>query len=592
MLGCLIRPFERGLWWKIQHGFMALQRLTQGEMRVLDKNLREEALVLDPRGEHLRTRLALAIRPDKAQLRKGKLFLFNNTKLAYCAYGELYVRLKERLAEEGINTLLEHTETVRGKTDSDLKELAARMEEMKPSGVILALADMGVAPATVVLGIELEKRGIPCVVLTAGPGAQLARAVAYYRAGNLCLIEVNVGQSSTVQEVGAALDARAKDILDALTQSQNIIDAIAKVDVALDHDEGLPELYASDYEAVQQNFERLRIGDGLPVIPPTESRLKEMLTYSPWPSGTVLNQAIGPTGRDITIRDVAIGAVMSGCMPQYLPVLVAAFQAMADHRFNLLQAVSTAHPSGTLILVSGPIAQELGINGGPGCMGPGFRANATIGRAVNLTIVNVCRVIPGVSDLAGQSTPAEFSFCFAEDPALSPWPLLHEERYDRRTTLVYVLKAESPRDIGDLISQSADGLLETIRHSCTALGCNNAYTPGSMVLVLNPDHARILSAAGWDKTALRRYLHEQVVLPRSMVDGRGLVPVRPKHLQGVDPVPVTRSPEDVEIVVAGGGGGHSSVILPWGLFSEAIVKPILLPNGQPARSIEDLRNSN
>jgi hypothetical protein len=303
----------------------------------------------------------------------------------------------------------------------------------------------------------------------------------------------------------------------------------------------------------------------------------------------VLAYEVGPTGKNITVKDVAIAAVMAGCKPEYMPILVTAFKALANPKYNLLQSVTTSHPGGNLVLVSGPIAQELGISGGQGCLGPGYQANATIGRAVNLVIINVCRSVPGVCDLDCIASQAEFTYCFAEDPALTPWNTINEERFDKDTTTVLVLKAEPPHDIIDFLSLNGGDLLDTITDCCTTLGSNNAYIPGNLILVLTPDHAKMLANAGYDKDKIREHIHLRAVNDVPMVRDRGLVPVRPAGFDKLHPMPVTRSPRDVEIVVAGGRGGHSGVILPWALHSEAIVEPIVLPNGKVAKSYREFK---
>jgi hypothetical protein len=242
-----------------------------------------------------------------------------------------------------------------------------------------------------------------------------------------------------------------------------------------------------------------------------------------------------------------------------------------------------------MVLVSGPLADEVGIFGGQGCLGPGFPANATIGRAVNLAIVNVCRSVPGFADLACISSQAEFTYCFSEDPALSPWPTINAERFDPKTTTVYVLKAECQHDIIDFLSENGGDLMDTLVDCCTTLGSNNAYMPGPLILVLTPDHAQMLNRDGWTKQRIREHIYTYAFNSPPMVRNRGLVPVRPEGFDKRHPMPVTRSPEDVEVVVAGGRGGHSGVILPWALHSEGIVEPVLLLNGAKPKSIEDFK---
>jgi hypothetical protein len=251
----------------------------------------------------------------------------------------------------------------------------------------------------------------------------------------------------------------------------------------------------------------------------------------------------------------------------------------------LLQAITTSFGGGHFVLASGPLAQEIGMHGGQGCLGPGFRANATIGRALNLALLDVCRPVPGHADLACLSSPAEYSYCMAEEPDLSPWPSMSQERFDSSTTCVMTLKAEPPHAVMDLVSTSAEGLMETIVDCCTTLGSNNAYVPGCLVLVLNPDHARLLVAGGYHKERLRGEIHAAARIPREQLTRRGFVGIGPKAgAQGFHYV--TRSPEDVEVVVAGGKGGHSAIILPWALHSDPIYEPVRLPDGRIAEMIE------
>lgn len=559
--------------------------------------------LLDPRGRQLRGQLKLAARVTMDHLRTGPVLFFDNTKLSYGNYAAVFSRIKDVFRKNGIDSYIDHCETVRGKSTGELRDLGERLAEKEPVAAIVALGDMGVAPATTILTIALEELGIPSVFITAPPGTALAKATAFYRAGRLCLCNIDLHQYSTAEDIRDQVDELIPAIMEALTLHPQRIDERASLEFALDTEAPAEDGFLSfapgkladgmdiaDAQAVTDFFNKMRIGDGLPVIPPTEERYRRMMAYCQYRPDEVVAVEIGPSGQDIRARDIAVNAVLAGCQPQHMPILLTVFRAMAEPAYNLLQSVSTAHPGGDMVLVSGPLATELGIAGGPGCFGPGFPANACIGRAVKLVQINVCRAVPGISDLAGLSSPAEFSFCFAEEPGLSPWPLIHEERGDGKTTVVYVLKAESPHDIVDLLSQSADDLMVTLVDSCTTLGSNNAFIPGPLVLVLTPDHASILAHDGWDKRKIREYLHNHVHHSATRVENRGIVPVRPASFAGIDPIPVTRSAEDIEIVVAGARGGHSAVILPWALHSEAVVRPVVLPDGRVPGSIEEFRN--
>jgi hypothetical protein len=562
--------------------------------------------LLDPRGFQKRPIIKLAPRVRIEELKKGKILFYNNTKLSFCNYGEVFVRIKERFREMGIGNFVDYLETVRGKDTAALEKYAAMLAKEKPVAAVVALGDMGTSPATCIVTIALEKLGIPSVYITAPPGGELVEGVAVYRAGNLCLCKIDIYQASTVEEVRREIDLKWDYIIDSLTAGPEKLSKVAHIDFKMDlvppAQNGLLPV-TDKIEAVERNLyepgcymeevmdflDEEHIGDGLPVIPPTQARLDRMFAYCPFNPDMALWHEVGPTGKDVTVRDVAIAAVMAGCKPQAMPILVTAFNALADRRYNLLQSVTTSHPGGNLVLVSGPIAQQIGISGKQGCLGPGYPVNATIGRAVNLVILNVSRAVPGICDLDCIASQAEFTYCFAEEPSLAQWPMINEERYDANTTTIYVLKAEPQHDIIDFLSLNGHDLLDTITDCCTTLGTNNAYIPGPLVLVLTPDHGMMLKNSGYTKDMIREHIHLRAVHDVPMVRNRGLVPVRPPEFADKHPMPVTRSPKDVEMVVVGGRGGHSGVILPWALHSEGIVLPVTLPDGTVARNIEQFK---
>lgn len=551
--------------------------------------------------------MQLAPRVSIDELKQGPILFYNNTKLDYCNYDETFVRLKENFEKLGIHNFVDVRETVRGKSSQALKAYGADLvKRTAPKAAVVALGDMGTSPATTIVTIGIEEARVPAVYITAPPGSDLVKSVAFYRAGHLCLCPIDIYQGSTREEVAREVDRQTQFIIDSLTLPPDKIGACSMIDFALDKEppaeNGLIELdgkIATDddrdsdpaayVEEVNDLFTSLHLTDGLPIVPPTRRRYEQMLAYCPWDPDMVLAEEIGPSGKDITVKDVAVAAVMAGCKPTAMPILITAFKAMANERYNFLQSVTTSYAGGNLVLVSGPLAKEVGLYGGQGCLGPGPWANAAVGRAVNLVLINTCRSAPGVCDLSCISSQAEFTFCFAEEPELTPWSTINEERFDARTTSVLVLKAEPPRDIIDFLSTSAGDLMDTIVDSCTTLGSNNAYMPGALVLVLVPDHAEMLRRDGWDKDKIRQHIHERVHNETALVRNRGLSPARPAEFEDRHPMPVTRSPKDVEVVVGGGRGGHSASILPWALHSDAIVEPVLLPNGEVATTIESFR---
>jgi hypothetical protein len=560
--------------------------------------------LLDPRGYQERPILKLAPRVSLEELKNGKILFYNNTKLGFCNYMQVFVRIKERFTEMGITNFVDYCETVRGKDTKKLEEYAAMLAKEKPTAAVVAFGDMGTSAATTIVTIALEKLGIPTVYMTAPPGSSITEGVGVYRAGNLCLCSVDIYQASTEAEVRAQVDLKWDYIINSLTATGKKLEETAHIDFKMDKiapagDGLLPITNAIEVdeqqlwepgaylEAINDYFNAEHISDGLPIIPPTRARYEKMMEYCPFDENLVLCNQVGPTGKDITVKDVAVAAVMAGCKPNAMPVLIAAFKALNNPKYNLLQSVTTSHPGGNMVLVSGPIAKEIGISGGQGCMGPGYPANATIGRAVNLVIMNVCRSVPGVCDLDCLASQAEFTYCFAEDKDLACWNTINEDRFNSETSTVYVLKAEPLHDIIDFLSLNGHDLLDTITACCTTLGSNNAYMPGPLVVCLTPDHGMMLKKDGYTKEMIQEHIHTYAYHQVPMVRNRGLVPVRPASFANRHPMPVTRSPKDVEVVVVGGRGGHSGVILPWALHSEGIVEPVALPDDKIAKSINE-----
>jgi hypothetical protein len=560
--------------------------------------------LLDPRGIQDREVIKLAPRTTLDDMRKGKVLFYNNTKLGFCNYITVYDRIKERLTELGITNFVDYVETVRGKEPHQLAEYAAMMAQENPVAAFVAFGDMGTSSSTTLVAIALEKLGIPTVYMTAPPGTAITEGVGAYRAGNLCLCSVDIYQFSSVKEVAEQVDLKWDHIIDSLTATGEKLKQAAKINFKIDkippaRDGFLPfkievgeqeSLEPGAYmEEVNEYFNAEHMSDGLPIIPPTKQRYSKMMEYCPFDENLILCGPAGPSGRSITVKDVAIAAIMAGCTPKAMPILVASFKALNSPAYNFNQSVTTSHPGGNMVLVSGPIAQEIGISGLQGCLGPGWPVNATIGRAVNLVIMNALRSVPGVCDLDCIASQAEFTYCFAEEPSLAKWNMINEDRFDAETTTVYVLKAEPLHDIIDFLSMDGHDLLDTIAACCTTLGSNNAYMPGPMVICLTPDHAIMLEKSGYTKRMIQEHIHTYVYHQVPMVRDRGLVPVRPADFANRHPMPVTRFPEDVEIVTIGGRGGHSGVILPWALHSEGCVEPVALPDGRIAKSIEEFK---
>jgi hypothetical protein len=264
------------------------------------------------------------------------------------------------------------------------------------------------------------------------------------------------------------------------------------------------------------------------------------------------------------VEVVAANAVMAGCLPEYLPVVCTAIEAMLDGAFNLYGIQATTHAVAPLLVVNGPIAQALGFNSGHNLCGPGWRANATVGRAVNLVLRNVGGAHPGGLDRSTTGQPAKYSFCIAEDEEGSPWLPLHVERgFSHAQSTITVHGAGGVIDINDRSSRRAEDLLHMLAKSLITLGSNGYLIGGEPLLVVCPEHAAILRRDGISKQALKEYLwnHSRVAtdaFPASYYRDQ----VEP--LSDPTSVPLCSGPDRIIVVVGGGAGRHSLYVPSFG----------------------------
>ena len=325
-------------------------------------------------------------------------------------------------------------------------------------------------------------------------------------------------------------------------------------------------------EAVLAAFCERQWCDGLPIVPPTEARVLAMLGGA---SGDRSLGAMPPLWRLATLEKLAVNAVMAGCEPAAFPLVVAAVEAMLDPSFNLYGVQATTHSVAPLLIVHGPIAAELGVHSGSGCFGPGFRGNATIGRAIRLILLNVGGAWPGRHDMATQGSPAKFSYCIAERADASPWGALHEDN------VVTVFGGEPPHNVNDHVSTTAAGILATVADTAVSLGSNVGWylSQSQILIVLGPEHARTIAGDGLSRADVQRFVFENARLPLRTLKLGGMWGIQdwPRWMHAVTDddalLPQVPSPEDVMVIVAGGPGKHSAVV-PNCTFSRAVSRPI------------------
>jgi hypothetical protein len=321
-----------------------------------------------------------------------------------------------------------------------------------------------------------------------------------------------------------------------------------------------------DAEGLLEDYFEKGWTDGLPIVPPTPEKVERFLAVAGLEPGEVLGEV--PTREVVvTAEHAAINAVMAGCKPEYFPVVVAAVRAHLDPKANCHSTTGTLSGAVQVVIVNGPIRNEIDVASGAGCFGPGFRANATIGRALRLVIRNVCRAIPGFLDRASFSSPMRYSFCFGENEEASDWTPLHVQRgYAPEQSTVTVHSMMRFASAGDLTSRTAAGILDSIIEHARFFGVFGDQWMGedaNIVLVFGTEHQRFFLEEGWTKARMQEYLW-----PRFMADTRD---TRDRKVN-------IGKPEGILIVAAGGPGmGETWMLMPH--LALAVTRPI-----EPART--------
>jgi hypothetical protein len=287
------------------------------------------------------------------------------------------------------------------------------------------------------------------------------------------------------------------------------------------------------------------VTDGLPVVAPTPARVRAAVEAS-GRRGDELIGLIAPQYGRATVEKVAVNAVMAGCRPEYLPAVLAAVAAICDPAFALEGVSGTTDAVTPLLILNGPVRGALDVNCGVGVFGPGWRANATIGRAVRLVWANVGGARPGVISMSTFAQPGRYTYCIGEHQEASPWEPLHVEHgFAAVASTVAVLAAEGPQVVVDARSRSARDVLATIARSGAGIASHALADLGDTLLVIGPEHARTIAGDGWSKADVRGFLWEHV---RVEVDGAR--------------VPKFREPSALHVVVAGGTAGRFSAWVP------------------------------
>jgi len=329
--------------------------------------------------------------------------------------------------------------------------------------------------------------------------------------------------------------------------------------------------------------------DGLPIVPPTEERVGRMMAASGRNPMDVLG-VVPPRLGIATIEAVATNAVMAGCRPEYMPVVVTAVEAVLDERFDVQGLQATSDPAAPLVIVSGPVVEQLGINHGIGLFGHGARANATIGRALRLIMVNLGGGHPDSGDKSTLGSPAKYSFCIGTDID-TPWAPIHTEfGFDPDESCVTVYASDAPRGNNPAGSGSMEFALWLLADSMSNLNPNVIHG-GHTLAVISPLIAHRLHEEGWTKEEVKYYLYERARVPVERVrrykelryGGRNQEAGVPYHWprwldveeSGVS-VPVVRKPEHILLLVAGDPARSRSAFCPSRPYNPPVIKKVMM----------------
>ena len=286
------------------------------------------------------------------------------------------------------------------------------------------------------------------------------------------------------------------------------------------------------------------VTDGLPVVPPTRERVARAVVASRRAADELV-ALVPPALGAASVEKIAINAVMAGCRSQYLPVVIAGVEAMCDEAFALVGISGTTDAVAPLFIVNGPVRKALDINAGAGALGPGSRANATIGRALRLVWTNLGGARPGLISMSTFGNPARYACCFGEHEEASPWEPLHVEHgFAPGDSTVGAIAGEPLQVVVDAQSRSARDVLSTVARSLETIGSHRQTALGDTLVVFAPEHAATIGADGWSKARARQFLWEKT---------------RPKF----------RAPDNLKLLVVGGTAGRFTALIPGWPFPDA-----------------------
>ncbi len=337
----------------------------------------------------------------------------------------------------------------------------------------------------------------------------------------------------------------------------------------------------ADTDLIELYFER-GWTDGLPVVPPTTEKVAAAVAALGG-NPDVVECRVAPRWGELTRQVLAINMVMAGCKPEYAPVVRAAVRALAEPAFNLNGVQATTHLAAPLLVVNGPVARQIGMNGGANAFGSGNRANATIGRAIRLIMLNVGGGRAPDLDKCTLGSPAKYSYAICENEEESPFAPYHVAAgYRGEDSTVFVIAAEAPHSVSDHHCNDPEGILDTICSAMSTVASNTAVLGGHCAVALGLEHALSIAKHGWNRSDVASYLcmhsgNRFEALSRRHRYGKVYNRNLPKWYKR-DPdsrIPIVESPDRIHLFIVGGRAGRFSAFIPgWGHMSTPVLRPV------------------
>ena len=322
--------------------------------------------------------------------------------------------------------------------------------------------------------------------------------------------------------------------------------------------------------------------DGLPVVPPTPAKVEAMVEALGGEAGYV-EARVPPRWGTLSREVLAINMVMAGCLPEYAPVVRAAMLALCSPAFNLHGVQATTHMAAPLLVVNGPVRKQIGMNAGHNAFGSGNRANATIGRAIRLILLNVGGGWLGDLDKSTLGSPAKYTYCVAENEEAGCIAPYHVDKgFAEEDSTVFVMPAEPPHSVTNHVANDPEGILDSIASAMSTIAHNNAVSAGHCAVVLGPEHARVMAKHQWTRHDIRHYLwyHSgntfgDVAFRHryGKVYNRSLPKWYRRELDA--PIPAVPSPDHIHLFCIGGAAGRFSAFIPgWGHMASPVLREI------------------